>query len=91
MQMCPVFAAPVTYMVLMRHILLNMFYTSVNNSIIHHLLGHILSDWMSIRDYCMTQLRTIWLHMRSNMSLGDEERSFFIMSSMYQLFMVSVY
>ena len=53
-------------------------------------IGHILSDWMSIRDYCMTQLRTVWFHMRTNMSFGDEERSFFIMSSMYRLFMVSI-
>ena len=38
----------------------------------------------------MTQLRTVWFHMRTNMSFGDEERSFFIMSSMYRLFMVSI-
>ena len=38
----------------------------------------------------MTQLRTVWFHMRTNMSFGDEERSFFIMSSMYRLFMVSM-
>ena len=55
-----------------------------------HLIGHILSDWMSIRHYCMTQLRTVWFHMRTNMALGDEERSFFIMNSMHRLFMVSV-
>ena len=55
-----------------------------------HLTGHILSDWMSIRHYCMTQLRTVWFHMRTNMSLGDEERSFFIMNSMHRLFMVSI-
>ena len=39
----------------------------------------------------MTQLRTVWFHMRTNMSFGDEERSFFIMSSMYRLFTVSNY
>ena len=52
--------------------------------------GHVLSDWMSIRHYCMAQLQTVWLYMRINMKLGDEERSFFIMKSMYQLFMVSI-
>ena len=51
--------------------------------------GHVLSDWMSIRHYCTAQLKAVWLHMRINMSLGDEETSFFIMKSMYQLFMVS--
>ena len=53
------------------------------------MIGRVLSDWMSIRHYCITQLRTVWLHMRTNMSIGNEERSFFIMSSMYRLFMVS--
>lgn len=60
------------------------------HTLVDSCIGHILSDWMSIRDYCMTQLRTIWFHMRTNMSFGDEERSFFIMSSMYELFMVSI-
>jgi len=50
--------------------------------------GHILSDWMSIRHYCLTQLKTVWLHMGMNYLCDDEERSFFIMRSMYTLFMV---
>ena len=37
----------------------------------------------------MTQLRTVWLHMRTNFVFGDDERSFFIMRSMHMLFMVS--
>jgi len=49
---------------------------------------HILSDWMSIRHYCLTQLRTVWLHMGMNFLSDDEERSFFITRSMYTLFMV---
>ena len=36
----------------------------------------------------MSQLKEIWLHMRNNMSFGEEERLFFIINSMYQLFMV---
>jgi len=52
--------------------------------------GRILSDWMSIRFYCMTQLRTVWLHMRTNMGLGDDERSFFIMRAMNTLFTVHI-
>jgi len=50
--------------------------------------GHILSDWMSIRHYCLTQLRTVWLHMEMNFLSDNEERSFFIMRSMYTLFVV---
>ncbi|XP_065913406.1 uncharacterized protein [Dysidea avara] len=50
--------------------------------------GRILSDWMSIRGYCITQLRTVWLQMRTNMGFGDDERSFFIMRSMHTLFML---
>lgn len=56
--------------------------------IAYHLIGRLLPDWMSIRHYCMKKLKTVWSHIRENMSLCDEERSFFIMRSMYQLFMV---
>jgi len=51
-------------------------------------IGHIISDWMPIREYCMTQLKTVWLHMRINFVCNDDERSFFIMKSMYTLLMV---
>ena len=52
--------------------------------------GHILSDQMSIREYCMAQLKFVWLYMRTNLKFvgSDDERSFFIMKSMYMLLMV---
>ena len=40
--------------------------------------GPIISDWQSIRHYCVSQLRTVWQHMRNNLGLSEEERTFFV-------------
>ena len=51
--------------------------------------GPLISDWLSVRHYCMSQLRTIWMHMRNNLGLSDEERSFLVMTCMKRLYEVS--
>ena len=50
--------------------------------------GPIISPWLSVRHYCATQLRTMWMHMRNNLGLSDEERSFFIFCCTKQLYEV---
>ena len=51
--------------------------------------GPIISDWLSVRHYCVSQLRTVWLHMRNNLGVSDEERSFLLMRCMKRLYEVS--
>ncbi len=40
--------------------------------------GPIISDWQSVRHYCVSQLRTVWQHMRNNLGLTEEARTFFV-------------
>lgn len=40
--------------------------------------GPIISDWQSVRHYCVSQLRTVWQHLRNNLGLTEEERTFFV-------------
>ena len=49
-----------------------------------NLHGPIISEWLSVRHYCVSQLRTMWLHMRNNLGLSDEERSFLVMKLMWR-------
>ena len=51
--------------------------------------GPLISDWLSVRHYCVSQLRTVWMHMRNNLGLSDEERSFLIVRCMKRLYEVS--
>lgn len=44
--------------------------------------GTIISDWISVRHYCVSQLRAMWMYMRNNLSLSEEERAFFVMMAM---------
>ena len=50
--------------------------------------GTVISDWLSIRHYCVSQLRTIWLFMRNNLNISDEERSFFLTRCMMKFYEV---
>ena len=50
--------------------------------------GHIISEWLSVRHYCVSQLRTMWMHLRNNLNLSDEERSFFVMRCTKRLYEV---
>ena len=50
--------------------------------------GHIISDWQPLRHFCLEQLRRIWLFLRCNLQLSDEERSFLILQALHHLFEV---
>ena len=50
--------------------------------------GSIISTSLPIRHYCVSQLRTAWKHMRENLGLLDEERSFLVMSCTKRLYEV---
>ena len=51
--------------------------------------GPLISEWLSVRHYCISQLRTVWMHIRNNLGISDEERSFLIMRCMKTLYEVS--
>ena len=53
--------------------------------------GNLISDWISVRHYCVSQLRTLWMHMRNNLSLSEEERTFFVMRAMKKFYEVQYY
>lgn len=50
--------------------------------------GPIISQWLSVRAYCVSQLRIMWTHMRNNLGLSDEERAFLVFCCTKQLYEV---
>ena len=50
--------------------------------------GSIISKQLSVRHYCVSQLRTVWMHMRNNLGLLDEEQSFLVMRCTKRLYEV---
>ena len=52
--------------------------------------GPIISEWQAVRHYCLSQLRTVWMHMRNNLSMSDEERAFFITQCLMNLYEVGI-
>ena len=50
----------------------------------------VLSGWLSVRHYCVSQLRTVWMHMQNNLRLSDEERSFLVMCYTKRLYEVAI-
>ena len=50
--------------------------------------GHIISKRLSVQQYCVSKLRTVWKHMRKNLGLSDEERSFLVMCCTKKLYEV---
>lgn len=47
-----------------------------------HIHGRIISEELSLRHYCVKQLRNLWKHIHNNLGLSEEQRSFFIMRAM---------
>ena len=47
--------------------------------------GVIISEWLSLRHYCISQLKTLWMHMRNNMGLSEEQRAFYVAQALYRL------
>lgn len=50
------------------------------------LLGGVISDWQSVRHYCLSQLKTMWMLMRDNLSFSDEERTLFVTTALHNFF-----
>ncbi len=51
--------------------------------------GRIISERVSLRHFCVSQLKDLWKHIQNNLGLSDEQRSFFIMRAMTKLLRVS--
>ena len=51
--------------------------------------GPIITPVLPVRHYCVSQLRKLWLHIRTNAELSLEEEAFFIMKSMQKMLEVS--
>lgn len=51
--------------------------------------GPVISEWQAVRHYCYSQLQTVWAHMRNNLSISDEERSFLVMRGLMNLYELS--
>ena len=49
------------------------------------LCGRLISDNISVRSYCLSQLKTLWMHIRNSLYLTEEERSFFVTTAMTKL------
>ena len=50
--------------------------------------GPIISNWLSVRHYCVSRLRNIWMHIRNNLAISDEERFFLTMRCMERFYEV---
>ena len=50
--------------------------------------GSIISEWQAIRQYYVSQVKTLWMHLRNNLSLSDEERSFLVTRCLMNLYEV---
>ena len=50
--------------------------------------GHIISEKLPLRHYCVTQLKFLWSHIQTNLGLSEEQRSFFIMTAITKLHQV---
>ncbi|XP_065828093.1 uncharacterized protein [Oscarella lobularis] len=46
--------------------------------------GRVISDWQSVRHYCMNQVKTLWAFLRENLKFSDEERTFFVTSALHK-------
>ena len=59
-------------------------------SIEYKMKGSVFPEHMSIHGYCMRQLKTMWSHMCTSMSISVEERWFLVSRSMWNLLKVMV-
>ena len=47
--------------------------------------GPVISEWQTIRHYCVMQLRSVWLHMGNKLKISPEEQSFLTLRCMHNL------
>ena len=52
--------------------------------------GPIISEWQAIRHYCVSQVKTMWMYLRNNLSLSDEERSFLVTRCLMNMYEVNI-
>ena len=52
--------------------------------------GHIFSEWKQSGLYCLSQLRTIWLHMQLQWELTQEELGEFLTNCFYDFFLLAL-
>ena len=57
---------------------------------LHNLSGHVFSEWKQTGLYCLSQLRTIWLHMQLQWDLTQEELGEFITNCFYDFYLLSL-
>ena len=50
--------------------------------------GGVISDLQSVRHYCLSQVKTMWMLMRNNLDFCDEERTLFVTSALHKIFEV---
>ena len=48
----------------------------------------IISEWQAVRHYCVSQVKTLWINLRDNLGLSDEERSFLVTRCLMNLYQV---
>ena len=53
------------------------------------LSGHILSDSLSTRSYCASQLQKLWAHLRNGLAISDDERLLLVKGCLNQFFEVN--
>ena len=52
--------------------------------------GTIISKSQNIRHYCVSQVKRMWMYLKNNLSLSDEERSFFVTRCLMNIYEVRV-
>ena len=55
-----------------------------------HIHGPIISKEVPLRSYCLSQLQSVWYHIRNNLNIFDEQRSFLVMQAMWNFYKVSI-
>ena len=52
--------------------------------------GNVISKQLALRSYCMSQLKSLWEHLRSNLGLSEEQRAFFVSKALSRFNQVCV-
>ena len=53
-----------------------------------NMCGHVFPEGFAVREYCVTQLKTMWGHLSSSLGISSEERSYLVSRSMWNLLKV---
>ena len=50
--------------------------------------GPLISHWLPVRQYCVSQLRTAWMHLKTTLKLSREKQNFFVMNCLKSFYKV---